>query len=76
MKKGLNITLSVVSKITEILHWIAATVSVLLLGIHAVDKNFFPEVIAEECGTGGLFVRQSDRVYKAISSRKNIMRRS
>ena len=50
MKKGLNITLSVISKITEILHWIAAAVSVLLLGIHAVDKSFFPEVIAEEGG--------------------------
>ena len=50
MKKGLNTTLSVVSKITEILHWIVAAVSVLLLGIHAVDKNIFPKTIAQEGG--------------------------
>ncbi len=50
MKKGLNIALSIVSKITEIVHWIVAVVSALLLGIHAVDKTFFPKIIAEEGG--------------------------
>lgn len=50
MKKGLNIALSVIAKITEIFHWIAAGIGGLLLIISAVDKKFFPEAIAEDGG--------------------------
>lgn len=50
MKKGLNTTLSVIAKITEIFHWIAAGIGGLLLFISAADKKFFPEIIAEEGG--------------------------
>ncbi|MBQ8057084.1 MAG: DUF2975 domain-containing protein [Ruminococcus sp.] len=50
MKKGnkLNKTLSIISKITEILHWIGAGISALMVLISIVDKSFFAECVAEE----------------------------
>lgn len=50
MKKGnkINKTLSVISKITEIIHWIGAGISALMVLISIIDKNFIVECINEE----------------------------
>ncbi len=50
MKKGnkLNKTLSVISKITEIIHWIGAGISALMIFISIIDKNFITECTIEE----------------------------
>lgn len=48
MKKGLNRTLSVISKIMEIVHWIGAALGVLLFGISLADNEFVAEIVAED----------------------------
>lgn len=50
MKKGnkVNKTLSVISKITEIIHWIGAGISALMVFISIIDKNFISESVVEK----------------------------
>ncbi|MBQ4128190.1 MAG: hypothetical protein IJD68_00285 [Ruminococcus sp.] len=48
MKKGLNITLSVISKIIEVACWIASVAGVISFVGSLVDKEFIRELIAED----------------------------
>ncbi len=48
MKKGINKTLSVISKIVEIAHWIATGIAALMTLISCIDKGFIAECIQEE----------------------------
>ena len=50
MKKGnkLNKTLSVISKIAEIIHWIGAGISAVFILITSLDKGFIADCVAEE----------------------------
>ncbi len=48
MKKGINKTLSVISKIMEIVHWIGAGLGTLLIFVVSFNKDFVKEFIIEE----------------------------
>ncbi|MBQ8860937.1 MAG: DUF2975 domain-containing protein [Ruminococcus sp.] len=70
MKKGnkLNKALSVISKIMEIVHWIGAGISALMVFITIIDKNFIAECIADEGADFATFDAYGFDVYALTQS--------